>query len=69
MDKMRKLHEGDTLMEVLQKQMDENQDKNVQQQILDSQYELVFENGITFNVRRTNLLRDQKICVKKEDKQ
>jgi hypothetical protein len=58
------MHEGDTMCEKIDKAIEKLVKKPVTCQIQDATYELQFEKGIPMYIRKTNLLRDQKIIGK-----
>ena len=65
---MRKKKEGDTLGEKIENYLEKLKKKEVAQLINDAYYEQVYEGGIPFYLRRTNVLRDMSIPKKgKED--
>ena len=57
-DRMKKNRDGETLSERVKNYLDKIRKKNVTQMIDDAFYEEVFEKGIPFKVRRTNVLRN-----------
>jgi len=63
---MRKKKEGDTLGEKIENYLEKLKKKEVSQLIEDSFYERVYENGIPFYLRKTDMLRDMKI-MKSDD--
>ena len=63
---MRKKKEGDTLGVKIQNHLEKMKKNDVTQIIGDAFYEQVFEQGIPFYERRTNLLRDMKVTKGKE---
>lgn len=58
-ERMRRMSEGDTMCERIDKSIEEMLGSKYIQQIQDATYELTFEKGIPLYVRNTNLLRDQ----------
>ena len=64
---MRKKEEGDTLGEKIEHVLERLKKKNVSQLIGDCFYEQVYEQGIPFYVRTTNLLREEKAFKKNKE--
>ena len=56
-ERMRRLQDGDTLCEKIDKEVAKQVDSKYIHLIQDSTYDLEFQNGIPLYVRRTNLLR------------
>ena len=63
---MRKKKEGDTLGEKIENYLEKLKKKEVAQLINDAYYEQVYEGGIPFYLRRTNVLRDMSIPKKEK---
>jgi len=61
---MRKKKDGETFGEKIDQVLEKLKKKNVTKNILDDFYELKFEKGIPFYVRKTNLLRDEGMVKK-----
>lgn len=72
-ERMRKKKEGDTLGEKIENFLEKLKKKEVSQLVTDSFYELTYESGIPFQVRKTNTLKDmtfsKKIKVEAEPKE
>mmetsp|Transcript_1986 Transcript_1986/g.3492 ORF Transcript_1986/g.3492 Transcript_1986/m.3492 type:complete len:288 (+) Transcript_1986:10-873(+) len=68
-ERMRKKKEGDSMGDKILKVLEKSKKKKVSNLIVDSFYEEVFEKGVPFQVRRTDLLRDMRVKrkVEKED--
>ena len=56
---MRRKRDGDTLNEKIEKTLEKLKKKPCTNMIHDAFYDLQFECGIPFQIRKTNLLRDQ----------
>ena len=63
-EKMRKKREGEPINKKIENILEKIKKKNVTELISDSFYDLKFEKGIPFYIRKTNILRDTPIFKK-----
>ena len=66
-ERMRRMQEGDTMCERIDKSIEDMVNSKYIHQIQDATYELVFDKGIPLYVRNTNLLRDQQVMGKNDN--
>lgn len=67
--RMRKNRDGDTLGEKVKNYLEKLKKKDVSKLINDAFYELVHEQGVPFQIKRTNLLRDDPTYKKTDGEQ
>jgi hypothetical protein len=67
-ERMRKKHTGETLGEKIENHLEKKKKQDVSELVADSFYNEVWEQGIPFQVRLTNVLRDMPAYKKSKDK-